>query len=153
VVVVEVVVVEVDVVVFLVDELVIAELFVVEVVAVTLAVFEVNVEVELEGIEVSVSVVEMVVKVSTRAVFSEINNSGAEEVISGTVGCATNVENSSNCVASTIAIVGADVSVMLKLAKKNTLARNKLRIMCLHGAFGSIESTRFPYSVVLVLFW
>jgi hypothetical protein len=118
-VVVEVVVVEVDVVVFLVVELVIADLFVVEVFAVTLEVFEVNVEVELEGIEVSISGVEMVVKVSTRAVFSEINISGAAEVISGTVGCATKVDNSSNCVASTIAIVGADVSVVLKLAKKS----------------------------------
>ena len=75
--------------------------------------FEVNVEVELEGIEVSISVVDMVVKVSTGVVFSELDISGAEEVISGTVGCATNVENSSNCVASTIAIVGADVSVVL----------------------------------------
>jgi hypothetical protein len=105
-VVVEVVVVEVVVV-----EVVVVE--VVEVVVVVLVLVEVDVVDGLVGIEVSISVDEMVGTVSTGGVFLELDGSGGAVLISGSDACATKVVSSSVCFTSAKTVVGADVAIML----------------------------------------
>jgi hypothetical protein len=92
---------------------------VVEVVVVEVVEVEVDDVDVLEGNEVSISVDEMIGKVSIGGVFSELDDSGGAVAISGTViGCATKVVTSSICFVSAIAdVMGAEV--FLVVAREN----------------------------------
>jgi hypothetical protein len=76
---------------------------------------------ELEGVEITISVDKMVGSVSTEGIFSEVGGAAGVGVISGTVGCAPKVVNSSACIDSAIAAVADDVS--LALAAKKIISR------------------------------
>jgi hypothetical protein len=124
-VVVEVVVVEVVVVEVVVVEDVVVEAVLVEIVVVKVEVVEVLVvEVELVlvdivdglgGVEISKAVSEIIGRVSIGGrVISELDDSGGSVSISGTViGCVTRVVTSSICFVSAIAVVGAEVILVL----------------------------------------
>jgi hypothetical protein len=108
--VVEVVVVEVEVV-----EVVVVEVEVVEVVVVKVEVVLLNIVDGLWGIEISKSDDEMIGRVSIGGgEISELDDSGGAVLISGTViGCVTRVLTSSISFASTIAVVGAEVILVV----------------------------------------
>jgi hypothetical protein len=118
VVVVEVVVVEdvvVEVVEVMVVKIVVVKVEEVEVVVVEVEVVLVDIVDGLWGIEISKSVDEMIGRVSIGGgELSELDDSGGSVLISGTfIDCVTRVLTSSICFASTIAVVGAEVILVV----------------------------------------
>jgi hypothetical protein len=106
---VEVVVVEVEVVVIKVVKVVVVKVVVVNVL---------DVADGLVGIEISISVDDMIGKVSISGELSELDDSGGSVLISGTiVCCVVKLMTSSFCFVSAMAVVGAEV--VLALTREN----------------------------------
>jgi hypothetical protein len=143
-VVIEVVVVEVvEIVVVVVVKIVVVKVEVVEVLVVKVELVLVDNVDGLGGVEISKAVSEIIGRVSIGGrVISELDDSGGSVLISGTViGCVTRVVTSSICFVSAIAVVGADVILVLTRENHYSLIRSCFRnvftscILLLHGIY------------------